>query len=179
MLNRTARLWWLPAALIALCVGARLLPHLPNFTPVAAAAFFAAFYTGRRTVGAVVALAAMLVSDAFVGAHDTVVMLSVYGALAAPALLGPMLKGKARPLAVGAGAVGAGLGFFAVTNLAVWASSGLYPASLEGLGACYLAALPFLKYTLAGNLVWSVAFFGAYALAGHLAERRALSPANG
>ncbi|MFN3198250.1 MAG: DUF6580 family putative transport protein [Bradymonadia bacterium] len=165
MMNRNIVRYGVPVALVALCAVARLLPHLPNFTPIAAAALFAAYFTGRRTVGALVALGAMLVSDAFVGSYSTPMMITVYGALALPALVGPALRGKASALTVGASAIGAGLGFFALTNLAVWAFSGMYPQTIEGLGACYLSALPFLKYTLAGNVVWAGAFFGLHALA--------------
>src|SRR5262245_5928721 len=38
----------LALALIALCVAARLLPHVQNFSPVAAAALFAGAVMGRR-----------------------------------------------------------------------------------------------------------------------------------
>ena len=164
MSNRNVARWALLAALVALCVAVRLLSDLPNFAPVAAAALFAATVTGRRTLGALVALSAMLIGDAFVGAYSTPVMVAVYGALAAPALLGPVLRRRSGALPVVASAAGAGVLFFAVSNLAVWAFGGLYPMSAEGLGACYLAALPFFKYTLAGNLFWSATFFGAYAL---------------
>jgi hypothetical protein len=36
---------------------------------------------------------------------------------------------------------------------------------MPGLFACYVAALPFLRNTLAGDLFWSAALFGSYALA--------------
>ena len=40
----------------------------------------------------------------------------------------------------------------------------MYPHTLAGLEACYIAALPFFGYTLLGNLAFSAAFFGAEAL---------------
>src|ERR1700740_2149970 len=45
----------LALALIALCVAARLLPHVQNFSPVAAAALFAGAVMGRRSLAVVVA----------------------------------------------------------------------------------------------------------------------------
>ena len=41
----------------------------------------------------------------------------------------------------------------------------MYPHTLAGLEACYIAALPFFGYTLLGNLAFSAAFFGGEALA--------------
>ena len=34
-------------------------------------------------------------------------------------------------------------GFFLLSNFDVWLSGGLYPRSASGLGACYMAAIPF------------------------------------
>ena len=67
--------------------------------------------------------------------------------------------------------MGSSLAFFLGTNFAHWAVTGQYPISLSGLSACYLAALPFLKYTLAGDLVFSGVLFGAAALVGRAAPR--------
>jgi hypothetical protein len=50
--------------------------------------------------------------------------------------------------------------FFAATNFAVWAFSGMYSADMTGLLQCYAAGLPFLKTTIAGDLFWAAALFG-------------------
>ena len=55
--------------------------------------------------------------------------------------------------------------FFLATNFAVWQFGGIYPTTGAGLVQCYAAGLPFLKYLLAGDLVWSTILFGAYRLA--------------
>ena len=54
--------------------------------------------------------------------------------------------------------------FFVVTNLAVWAFSGMYPLTSAGLATCYAAALPFLPQTVIGDLFWAAVLFGGYAL---------------
>ena len=46
------------------------------------------------------------------------------------------------------------------TNFAVWAFSGMYSLDMAGLVQCYVAALPFLKYTVAGDLFWAAVLFG-------------------
>ena len=41
----------------------------------------------------------------------------------------------------------------------------MYPHTLDGLVSCYVAALPFLRNTFAGDLMWTAGLFGLYALA--------------
>ena len=52
--------------------------------------------------------------------------------------------------------------FFLATNFAVWAFSPMYEKTLEGLVLCYTMAIPFFQNTVAGDLIWSGAIFGAY-----------------
>ena len=46
--------------------------------------------------------------------------------------------------------------FFLVSNLGVWALSDLYTRNLEGLILCYTIAVPFLKISLIGTIIFSV-----------------------
>jgi hypothetical protein len=57
--------------------------------------------------------------------------------------------------------------FFAATNFAVWAFSGLYPLTWQGLTTCYVAALPFLDKTVLGDLFWCGVLFGGAWLVQH------------
>jgi uncharacterized protein DUF6580 len=157
--------------LVVLCIVMRLVPHVSNFSPVAAAALFAGMTLSRRSLAVAVPLAAMLVSDAILGGYGWQMMAAVYGALALPAVIG-MVARKARVayVAVG-GALASSLIFYAITNFAVWALSTLYTPDFKGLLECYVAALPFLKYTVAGDLFWSVALFGGAALLRRRTER--------
>jgi hypothetical protein len=157
--------------LVVLCVVMRLLPHVSNFSPIAAAALFAGMTIKARWLAIAVPLAAMLISDAFLGGYGWQMMVAVYGALALPAVIG-MLARKARVASVAiGGALAASLIFYAITNFAVWALSTLYTPDFNGLLECYIAALPFLKWTVAGDLFWSVALFGGAALLRRRAER--------
>jgi hypothetical protein len=151
----------LALSLVALDVVARLAPHAPNFTPLAASALFAGAVLASRPLALAVPLAAMLVSDLVLGWHDWVVMGVVYGALALPALLG--MWGRARSAVMLAPlALGSSLFFFASTNFAVWASSGMYAADVGGLVHCYAAALPFLRNTVLGDMFWTALLFGGW-----------------
>lgn len=168
--------------LVAICVAGRVVPHSPNFTPIAATALFAAFVFKSR-VAVVVPLSAMLISDLFIGFYEWQIMLVVYSALLVPTALGLMLGKRLTSTRVAASAVGSSAVFFLSTNFAVWAFSGMYPTSTAGLTSCYLAALPFFKYSLAGDVVWTAAMFGGYLLAtryvSHSPSRRLASVAIG
>ncbi len=52
------------------------------------------------------------------------------------------------------------LAFFVLSNFAVWAFSGMYSLTVAGLIQCYVAALPFLQNTVAGDLFWTAVLFG-------------------
>jgi hypothetical protein len=152
----------LAMSLVALDIVARLAPHAPNVTPIAASAVFAGMVLRSRALALAVPLAAMLVSDLVVGAYDWRIMGVVYAALALPALLARW--GRAlRPVVVLAPLVlFSSLLFFATTNFAVWAFSSMYAHDLHGLVHCYVAALPFLYNTVAGDVLWTTLLFGSW-----------------
>lgn len=155
--------------LVALIVAGRYLPHAANFTPAAAAGLFAAFWFRNRIAAVAVPLCGMLVSDIVVnqpyGLGTTVV---VYASLALPALLtGAWMRrssGLRLSLKVLGGTLMASALFFLSTNLAVWLWDGIYAQNLAGFTACYAAAVPFFKWTLAGDLSFATLLFGGYAL---------------
>ena len=63
--------------------------------------------------------------------------------------------------------------FFVVTNFGMWLSSGIYPRNLAGLQACYVAAIPFLQNTVAGDLFYAALLFGGFGLVERLATATA------
>jgi hypothetical protein len=152
----------LAMSLVTLDVVARLAPHAPNVTPIAASAMFAGMVLRSRVLALAVPLSALLLSDLVVGSYDWRIMGVVYAALALPALLarwGPAF----RPVVVLAPLVlSSSLLFFTSTNFAVWAFSGMYAHDLHGLVHCYVAALPFLGNTVAGDVLWTTLLFGSW-----------------
>jgi hypothetical protein len=157
----------LAAGLVGLDVAARLLPHAPSFTPVAASAVFAGMMFRTRSLALAVPLAAMLISDLVLGAYDWRVMSVVYASLALPAVLAMWGRKFRLPFVLAPIVLSSSLVFFVTTNFAVWAFSGMYPSDLGGLIHCYVAGLPFLQNTVAGDVFWSAALFGAWWLARH------------
>ena len=65
---------------------------------------------------------------------------------------------------IGAAVLASSVLFFVLTNLGVWATSGLYPRTMIGLVTCYAAALPFFRNTLAGDAIYALTLFGGFAL---------------
>jgi hypothetical protein len=165
--------FWLMAALVASAAAARLFPYLIpypfNFAPVTAIALFGGAHFDRKAWAFAAPLAAMLLGDLLIellfarGIHAQ--MPVVYLSFAAIVGLGFLLRGRRRLLPVtGAALTASGL-FFLTTNFGVWVEGALYPRTLEGLVACYVAAIPFFGATLAGDLFYTAALFGAFALA--------------
>src|SRR5499427_3967243 len=129
----------LAMGLVGLDVVARLAPHAPNVTPIAASAVFAGMVLRSSALALAVPIAALLVSDLVAGGYDWRIMGVVYAALALPALAARW--GRTRPVVVLAPLVlSSSLLFFATTNFAVWAFSGMYAHDLAGLIQCYVAA---------------------------------------
>ena len=168
-------------ALAALAILWRVLPHEVNLAPVAALALFAGWATGRAWVGAALAVLVLTVSDAILGrlqtgfAYGPALQATVWGALALPALFARLLPGRAKRAFAWCAvpAICASVSFFLITNGAVWALGDAYPHTPSGLLACYEAGLPFIRGTLTGDLVFTLALFGGAALA----EARGLLPA--
>ena len=150
-------------AAIATAAAMRLLPHPPNFTPIGAMALFSGAYLGRRGALALVApLGALLLSDLVLGFYRG--MPTVYFSVALIVLIGTLALRRASPLRIGAAALASSLLFFVVTNFGMWLSSGIYPRTLAGLEACYVAAIPFFQNTVAGDLFFSALLFGGFAM---------------
>ena len=154
--------------IVLLAVLARFLPHTANFSPVYGATLFAgARLRPRDSVWFPLSLLAL---------SDIVLTTRVYHmrldwmepvqwvAYAALALIGRWV-GKRFSLGrlIGAAAAAA-VAFFLISNLGVWLTWRMYPATVGGLLDCYVAGLPFFRYTLASSLLYSVLLFGAYEL---------------
>jgi len=142
----------------------RLVPHLPNFAPIAALGLFGGTYLNKK-YALLIPVLVMLVSDYFIGFYNLWIMLSVYGSFLLIGLIGLWLKNhKTIPNCVGASIFGSII-FFLVTNFAVWAvPSSMYPHNLQGLLQSYIMGLPFFRNTLLGDLFYVGVMFGLYEL---------------
>ena len=167
------------AFLIGIDVVARILPHAPDFTPVAATGLFAATLLRVRVISLVVPVAGLLLGDAVLGFYDWRVMAVVYGTLALPACAACLSDRLRRPLLIVPMLLSSSLIFFLVTNFAVWAFSPLYAANAAGLVKCYGAGLPFLRNMAEGDLFWGLVLFGGYWLLQYIRAAKGEEPVAG
>ena len=140
----------------------RVMPHLPNVSPVAAMALFGGACFADKRLAFIVPFLALLLSDRFIGFHNSMVF--VYAGFALTVFIGIKIQNSITLSHVAASAVGASVLFFLLTNLGAWITSGLYPISMSGLMQAYIAAIPFFQNSLLGNLVFTALMFGGYAL---------------
>jgi hypothetical protein len=144
----------------------RLAAHPWNVAPVCAMSLCGGLYLGKRWA-LLVPLAAMLVSDIFLG--FSIVSPFVYGCYVVSGLMGLGLRDRKTFGWIAGGTLASSVLFFVVTNFATWALTGLYPHTVAGLVRCYGMAIPFFRGTLAGDVL----FVGIFAAVMEFARRPA------
>ncbi len=169
----TSRMMFVLTAIIVAAV-MRLLPHWPNFTPVAAIAIFGGAYINRKALAFILPIAAMLISDLIIGFHST--MVAVYLGMIASVGIGMMLRNRVKAGNVAIASVSSSLVFFLITNFASW-YTGLMPYTRDfaGLLQAYAAGIPFFNSGLVGDLFYSAVIFGSF----YLVSRRVPSMIEG
>jgi hypothetical protein len=156
--------FWFAFSLVIAGVVLRVVPHPWNFAPIGAISLFAGAHFERRWLAVLVPLATMLVGDAFIGFHSA--MPVIYATYALIAVIGMLLRERRTSIpAVGGGVLLSSTIFYLATNFDVWARGTMYAKNAAGLGACYIAALPFFGNTLASDAFYTAAFFGIFAVA--------------
>jgi len=156
-------------ALIVFGTLCRLVPHPPNLSPFGALSLYAGARLLRRWSWAV-PLMAMALSDTIIEfgigrSTFSFVRGTIYATYAATALLASWaLRGRTSAWTLPAWSLAASTLFFLTSNLAVWATGGMFPATADGLVACYVSALPFFGNTVVADLAGTAAFFGLGAL---------------
>ena len=160
--HSTAVNWYWIAGLVLLLALSRLVPHPPNFTPVGAMAIVAGATIKDLRFGILLPVAAMLISDALIGFHSSI--LFVYAALVIMAVLSRLLLQKYSILKLITAALIASVVFFLITNFGAWLSHEMYPRSINGLWQAYIAGIPFFRNSLLGNLFFTAISFYALTL---------------
>ncbi len=151
----------------------RLLPHWPNFTPIAAMALFAGTYFDKKQYAFAIPIAAMFLSDIFIGLHSN--MPAVYISFAITVLIGMAIRKRVNVGTVFVAALSSSVIFFLITNFSAWLASPFYPQTPVGLAESYLAGLAFFRdqthgfsfflNDVLGTFFFSAVFYGAFYLA--------------
>lgn len=157
--------------LVAIAVAGRAWQPVLQATPLAAVALAAGATLPGTLLAASVPVVALLIGDRWLPAHDSLAMaVVVYAALSWPVLIGRLgLLGdgrrRTRWLNVVGAALVSSLPFFFITNTAHWALTDQYPKTVAGLVASLAAGLPFHRWMVLGDVVWSLTVFGCLAAA--------------
>lgn len=146
-------------AIVLACALSRLIPHPWNVSPVAAAALFAGAHFSQKRWAFFVPLAAMLISDSIIGFYPGVSF--VYAAMAVTVLIGWSIRTNKTFSTVTIASLTSSILFYVITNIGVWAYGQIYPRTLAGLAACFVAAIPFFQNTLLGDLGFTSILFSA------------------
>lgn len=130
----------------------RLIPHIPNVTPITAVALFSGVCFTNKKYAFIIPMAAMLLSDLILGFSS--ISLFVYAAFILVGYIGiASKKMSVKTILLSS------ISFFIITNFGVWLS--WYPKSLNGLLECYTLAIPFFRNSLIGDFVFSgVLYYG-------------------
>lgn len=163
--------------IITLVAVSRLLPHPPNFAPLGAIAVFASVTFGNKFLKYALPILLAIITD-------FILVLTVNAAFSSPAahfgsygiyiiyatypLMGIMAhffnsKGNihSQPKKIMGLSLISSIVFFIVSNFVVWLG-GWYGYSIAGLGACFVAAIPFFHNTVGGDLFYNAVLFGSY-----------------
>jgi hypothetical protein len=155
---------------VLLAIGFRFLPQTLGFTPVTASLLFFGARGSKRQMWIPVAL--LIVSDVVLNTFryhypltgDQYVTFAWYAAIV---WLGTTLRKNAGPARVIMTALASSVSFFLISNFMVWATGTMYPMTVEGLETCFVAALPFFRRGLEGDILFTCVMFGIPALAHH------------
>ena len=161
-MKKIAPNFWVITLMVFIAAFVRLLPHPPNFAPIAAIALFGGAYFNKRSLAFIVPLTAMFLTDAIIGFYSYGWI--VYISFALIVLIGIVMLRKVTIKNVILASLTASVSFFAITNFGVWALGTLYAKTTSGLMESYIAAIPFFQNSLIGDLFFSGVMFGVYEL---------------
>lgn len=138
-----------------------LIPHLWNFTAVGALAIFAGAQFSDKKLAFIMPLAAMAISDLFIGNGFSLV---VYLGFVAMVACGFLVRQKVNLSNVVLASFISASVFYFITNFAFFYPATRYPHNLSGILTSYAAALPFFRNMLIGNMVFSAVLFSSFYL---------------
>jgi hypothetical protein len=152
---------------VALAIAMRFLSTPLSFAPVAPALLFFGARGPRKHAWVPVLLLAgcdFALTKFVYGYPYTIDHFVTAAWYAVVVAMGTLLSQNARPLRIAGGALAASVGFFVVSNFAVWLAWPMYPHNFGGLFACYVAALPFFRNQFVSDALFTVLMFSVPAL---------------
>lgn len=174
-MQKTSRKTLFVFGIILFVAISRLLPHLPNFTPLAAIALFGGAFLLNKKMAYFFTFAALLLSDILVNIilyNDTNFLnyiiqpyvWAVYFSFGLTVFIGTTMQNNVSIKNVAKLTVSSSLLFWIITNFACWPNNPLYTQDFAGLLNCYVAALPYLG-NVVGDLFYATLLFGIFYVA--------------
>jgi len=164
---------------VLLAIISRFLPHPAGwvqFTPLGAALLYFGARASLKQIW--IPLAALIAADVYLTKASYAYPLKAdhiitWAWYAGVILLGSkLLNHRFSARRVVAASLTASIAFFVVSNFGVWAVWDMYPKTLAGLAAAYVAAIPFFRNQAIADLLCAGAMFAV----GALLDRREEKP---
>jgi hypothetical protein len=144
--------------LLVFCIGSRLIPHLPNASPLSAMALLVGAHYRFREGVAIIFIGTFLSDIALAGLYGYPIIgtwsLFTYSGLLFFIIAGHYANYLTKMLVL---LLSSTLGFWLWTNIGVWLFSTMYTKDISGLLACFTAAIPFLQTAIMANGLWLIA----------------------
>ena len=162
--------------IILLAAFTRIMPHPPNFSPMAAIGLFGAAHFAKKWQAFFIPLIGIWVSDLvinnyvysssssnFVWFYSGFYWQYISYILIIFAGLFIFNRGISLTKMFGGMISSSGI-FFLVSNFGVWAGGTMYPKNFGGLITCYAAGVPFIHNTIISDILFTTVLFGTYYL---------------
>lgn len=167
-MNKTFWLVVTAACVIAVSLRLMALPWI-NFSAMGALAILCGAVVRPAWLGLLIPLGCRVLTDCVIESRTGYGFYGSwmfdYAAYVAIFAIGRRLRPSNMLLGFGTGLMAAAA-FFVISNFGVWCmpqdgGQFLYPRTLAGLATCFVNAVPFARGTFAGDVGFSVVFFGA------------------
>lgn len=162
--------------IILLAAFTRIMPHPPNFFPMAAIGLFGAAHFAKKWQAFFIPLIGIWISDLvinnyvysssssnFVWFYSGFYWQYISYILIIFAGLFIFNRGISLTKMFGGMISSSGI-FFLVSNFGVWAGGTMYPKNFGGLITCYAAGVPFIHNTIISDVLFTTVLFGTYYL---------------
>tara|TARA_Y100001960_G_scaffold131515_1_gene139738 strand:+ start:1378 stop:1953 length:576 start_codon:yes stop_codon:yes gene_type:complete len=162
--------------IILLAAFTRIMPHPPNFSPMAAIGLFGAAHFAKKWQAFFIPLIGIWISDLvinnyvysssssnFVWFYSGFYWQYISYILIIFAGLFIFNRGISLTKMFGGMISSSGI-FFLVSNFGVWAGGTMYPKNFGGLITCYAAGVPFIHNTIISDVLFITVLFGTYYL---------------
>ena len=162
--------------IILLAAFTRIMPHPPNFSPMAAIGLFGAAHFAKKWQAFFIPLIGIWISDLVINNYVYSISSSnfvwfysgfywQYISYILIIFAGLFIFNRGISLTKTFGGMMSASGiFFLVSNFGVWAGGTMYPKNFSGLITCYAAGVPFIHNTIISDVLFTTVLFGTYYL---------------